>query len=96
MALTLTRISAADSVDGFEERVASRVSAQQLGPQLTRALRRLSAADRDLLLLVAWAELTYEQAAQALGIPMGTVRSRLHRIRQKVRRALGGADPLSG
>jgi len=33
--------------------------------------------------------LSYEQAAQALGIPLGTVRSRLHRIRVKLRRAAG-------
>jgi len=93
---TLTRIAAPQTGEGFEDRAASRVVAQQLGPQLASALRRLSAADRDLLLLVAWAELTYEQAAQALGIPTGTVRSRLHRIRRKLRRALGGTDPSTG
>lgn len=96
LTLNLTRLSAPDSVDSFEERSASRLAAQQLGPRLARALRRLSAADRDLLLLVAWAELTYEQAAQALEIPIGTVSSRLHRIRKKVRRTLGGTDPSAG
>ncbi|MEV4889556.1 sigma factor-like helix-turn-helix DNA-binding protein, partial [Nonomuraea sp. NPDC055795] len=48
-----------------------------------------------LLLLVAWADLTYEDAALALGVPVGTVRSRLHRLRVKVRRTLGGADPFA-
>jgi RNA polymerase sigma factor (sigma-70 family) len=52
-------------------------------------LSGLSPADRELVLLVAWAELSYEQAAQALEIPIGTVRSRLHRVRAKVRRAIG-------
>jgi DNA-directed RNA polymerase specialized sigma24 family protein len=50
----LARIAAPDAVDGFEEHATDRVVAQQLHPRLARALRRLSAADRDLLLLVAW------------------------------------------
>jgi RNA polymerase sigma-70 factor (ECF subfamily) len=38
--------------------------------------------------------MTYEQAAHALGIPVGTVKSRLNRARRKVREALGGINPL--
>lgn len=67
----------------------SRVAAQ--GP-LAGALASLSAGDRHVLLLVAWAELTYVEVSEALGIPVGTVRSRLNRARRKVRSALG-ADP---
>ena len=89
----LARIAAPDAVEGFEEPATDRVMAQQLHPRLARALRRLSAEDRDLLLLVAWGDLTYQQAGQVLGIPIGTVASRLHRIRWKLRRALGHADP---
>ena len=37
--------------------------------------------ERDVLLLHAWADLTYDQIAEALAIPVGTVRSRLHRAR---------------
>jgi RNA polymerase sigma factor (sigma-70 family) len=70
------------------------VAAHRLRPELAAALTRLSAADRDLLLLIAWAEPTYDEAAQALGVPIGTIRSRPHRIRKKIRRALGGANPL--
>jgi RNA polymerase sigma-70 factor (ECF subfamily) len=79
----------------FDERSADRVTAEQLQPRLARALNRLSQGERDLLLLVAWADLTYEDAALALGVPVGTVRSRLHRLRVKVRRALGGIDPFA-
>ncbi|MFI7700044.1 RNA polymerase sigma factor [Nonomuraea sp. NPDC049480] len=78
----------------FDDRSADRVTAEQLQPRLAGALTRLSAGERDLLLLVAWADLTYEDAAIALGVPVGTVRSRLHRLRVKVRRALGGIDPF--
>ncbi|MEU6999328.1 RNA polymerase sigma factor [Nonomuraea sp. NPDC046570] len=79
----------------FDERSADRVTAQQLHPRLAKALTRLNASERDLLLLVAWADLTYEEVALALGIPVGTVRSRLHRLRVKARRALGDIDPFS-
>jgi RNA polymerase sigma-70 factor, ECF subfamily len=58
-------------------------------PELVRALRRLPAADRDALLLVAWGELSYEEAASALEVPVGTVRSRIARAR---RRLAGDAD----
>ncbi|MGW4758540.1 RNA polymerase sigma factor [Streptomyces chartreusis] len=67
----------------------SRVAAQ--GP-LADALASLSAGDRHVLLLVAWADLTYQEVAEALDVPVGTVRSRLNRARRKVRTALG-ADP---
>ncbi|MET8159294.1 RNA polymerase sigma factor [Sphaerisporangium sp. NPDC005289] len=86
---------AADRPGTFEERSDERVAAQQLQPRLARALGALSARERDLLLLVAWADLSYEDVAEALGIPAGTVRSRLHRVRVKLRRALGGSDPLT-
>ncbi|WP_345350361.1 RNA polymerase sigma factor, partial [Actinoallomurus liliacearum] len=65
------------------------------GQALGGMLKRLSAGERDLLLLIAWADLTYEEAAEALGVPVGTVRSRLHRARQKARKVLGDTDPLT-
>lgn len=83
------------ATEPFEEGAAGRVTAEQLSGRLTGILGRLSAAERDLLLLIAWADLTYEEAAEALGVPVGTVRSRLHRARKKARKALGGLDPLS-
>jgi RNA polymerase sigma-70 factor (ECF subfamily) len=71
----------------------ARVTAELLGPRIASVLAGLSRADRDLLLLIAWADLSYEEAAEALDLPMGTVRSRLHRVRKKIRRAFGGIDP---
>ncbi|MEU7829689.1 RNA polymerase sigma factor [Nonomuraea sp. NPDC049129] len=59
---------------------------------LMAALAGLRTGDRNALLLVAWAELTYEEVAEALNVPVGTVRSRLNRARKKVRQALEGAD----
>lgn len=56
-----------------------------LGPHLAAALGDIPTADRDALLLLAWADLDYEQIGQALGIPVGTVRSRIYRARQRLR-----------
>ena len=50
-----------------------------------RVLRKLPRADQDVLALCVWEELTYEQAALALHIPVGTVRSRLSRARARLR-----------
>lgn len=50
-----------------------------------RALRNLPRADQDVLALCAWEKLSYEQAALALGVPVGTVRSRLSRARARLR-----------
>jgi RNA polymerase sigma-70 factor (ECF subfamily) len=61
------------------------LEAQMLGPQLTQALRSLPVADREALLLFAWAELSYQEIALALDVPLGTVRSRIHRARARVR-----------
>ncbi|GAA2112328.1 RNA polymerase sigma factor [Actinomadura alba] len=80
--------------EGPADRVAVGVSAAATRPALAGALAGLSRGDRDVLLLVAWADLSYAETADALGIPVGTVRSRLNRARRKVRAALGDTNPL--
>ncbi|WP_369688719.1 RNA polymerase sigma factor [Actinomadura kijaniata] len=84
----LARVTGPDG-EAFEERSVARIDARELQPRLAAALAGLKARERELFLLVAWAELSYEDAAVALGIPVGTVRSRLSRTRAKIRRALG-------
>ncbi|WP_033441579.1 RNA polymerase sigma factor [Saccharothrix sp. NRRL B-16314] len=75
------------------DRVAAEVTAQAMRSMLAGALGGLSDEDRDVLLLIAWEQLSYEGVAAALEIPVGTVRSRLNRARRKVRQALGGQNP---
>jgi RNA polymerase sigma factor (sigma-70 family) len=72
--------------------VDGRLDAQAQRGRLAAALLEIADRDREVLLLVAWAQLTCEEAAQALGIPAGTARSRLHRARRKTRAALTGED----
>jgi RNA polymerase sigma factor (sigma-70 family) len=56
--------------------------------QLAEALATLDFAQRDVLLMHAWEELSYEEIAEALDIPIGTVRSRLSRARAHLRSRL--------
>ncbi len=88
----LQAAAAEPEVPGHAERVAADVTAQAIRTLLDAALAALPAGDRDVLLLIAWEQLTYKEVSQALAIPVGTVRSRLHRARTKVREALAGTD----
>ena len=79
----------AGEADSHADAVAGRLDAAAVRGRLAEALRRLPEPVRAVLLLVAWAGLTQQEAAEALGIPAGTARSRLHRARQDMRQALG-------
>jgi RNA polymerase sigma-70 factor, ECF subfamily len=59
--------------------------------RLAVLLAELDADQRDVLLLYAWAELSYAEIASSLAIPVGTVRSRLARAREHLRSGLGSA-----
>lgn len=65
-------------------------------PRLAAALAALPVEERDALLLFAWAGLSYEQVAETLALPVGTVRSRLHRARGRLREALTQEEALDG
>jgi RNA polymerase sigma factor (sigma-70 family) len=65
---------------------------EQFDPVLAGALADLSFDERTLLLLFSWADLSYEQIAEAVGSPVGTVRSRLSRTRAKLQSALRPPD----
>lgn len=72
----------------FTDAVDERVSAEALERVLADSLASLPSKQREALLLVVWAELSYEETAQALQIPVGTVRSRISRARAQLRREL--------
>jgi len=80
------------AAEPMADRVASRVTAQAVSGKLAGAIARLPAPQRDVLLLTA-SGLGYAEIAEALGIPVGTVSSRLVRARQKVRAVSGVPDP---
>jgi RNA polymerase sigma factor (sigma-70 family) len=72
----------------------ARLDAAAAGPRLAAALAELRADDREALLLFAWADLSYEEISLALGIPLGTVRSRLHRARHTLRAHLANEETI--
>lgn len=74
--------------ESFADRADARVSAGTQSRRLAAALAGLPAGHRNALLLVAWGDLSYEQTAAALGVPVGTVRSRISRARGRLRQAL--------
>ena len=63
---------------------------------LDAAIRRLPPEQREVLLLVALEEMSYDEAAGTLAIPIGTVMSRLARAREKLRAMLSGLPPGGG
>jgi RNA polymerase sigma factor (sigma-70 family) len=91
----LARTGADPVMEPFTDRVDDRVSASTASRRLAAALARLPDEHRDALLLVVWGNLSYEQVAAALGVPVGTVRSRISRARSKLRRTLGGVNPAT-
>ena len=83
-------------LDALED-VDARVDASRQGRALAGALAALPARERDPLLLLAWAELSYEEIGEALRLAPGTVRSRLSRGRARLRRELeAGSGQVSG
>jgi RNA polymerase sigma-70 factor (ECF subfamily) len=55
---------------------------------VAQAIESLPEGEREALLLFAWEELSYQHVADALELPIGTVRSRLNRARSRLRELL--------
>jgi RNA polymerase sigma factor (sigma-70 family) len=72
----------------YEDEAAARVDGSALNARLARALVAMRSCERDALLLYALADLTYEEIASALEVPVGTVRTWLHRARLTAQREL--------
>jgi RNA polymerase sigma-70 factor (ECF subfamily) len=77
--------------DAIDE-LAAKVDAGDLWPRVAEAVASLPEGERDALLLYAWEDLSYAEIAAALDVPIGTVRSRLNRVRSRLREL----DPRSG
>ncbi|MYY06425.1 RNA polymerase sigma factor [Streptomyces sp. SID4913] len=81
----LARMPAGAPVPDFADELVSRIhDAEQLAAAQA-ALRRLKPKEREVFLLCVWDGLDYRGAARALGVPVGTVRSRLSRARKRLR-----------
>ena len=80
----LSRLTLEQSPD-FADAVDARLDDERRMRATLRTIAKLPRREQDVLALCAWAGLSYEDAAVALGLPVGTVRSRLSRARARVR-----------
>jgi RNA polymerase sigma factor (sigma-70 family) len=71
--------------DDFAEDADERLDDERRMRTALRSLARLPRHEQEVLALCAWADLSYEAAALALDVPVGTVRSRLSRARERMR-----------
>jgi len=80
----------------FGEDVSARLDDQAAMRELLRLFRRLPRREQDVVAICDWSGLSYEEAAVALDIPIGTVRSRLARGRRRLRELATTSGPEEG
>ena len=73
-----------------------RLVAESVSDRLNEALGGLSAADRDTFLLYALERLSYAEIAEVLGVPTGTVGSRITRVRRRLRELIPDLEQITG
>jgi RNA polymerase sigma factor (sigma-70 family) len=90
-----THVSLSDDSSGWEERLAhpdrnaeQQIEEREFEEAVEEQLQSLSHIERTILVLYHQEERSYEQIAHALGMPIGTIRTHLHRGRKKLREAL--------
>ncbi|WP_328873075.1 RNA polymerase sigma factor [Streptomyces sp. NBC_00287] len=83
-AAAVARLPREEAVRDFADEVAGRIDDSAQLAVVQTALAKLRRAEREVLALCVWSGLGYEAAAEALGVPVGTVRSRLSRARTKL------------
>ena len=95
----MSRLPPRATVPDFADEVVGRLADTEQLQAAARALGRLRRADREVFTLCVWSDLSYAEAAAVLGIPVGTVRSRLSRARARLRELAhdelrGGPKPM--
>lgn len=83
----LSRLGAPPDSPDFSDDAAGRLDDANRIAALHRSLSRLQPGELEVLALCVWSDLSYPEAAEALGVPVGTIRSRLSRARAKLTRA---------
>lgn len=81
----LARVPVRDAVPDFADELVGRIEDTEQLAAAQRALAALRRSDREVFMLCVWSGLDYAAAAEALGVPVGTVRSRLSRARARLR-----------
>jgi RNA polymerase sigma factor (sigma-70 family) len=92
----LSRLPPPPPMPDFAEELAGRLDDEARLREVGKALAALRREEREVIALCVWSELDYATAARALGVPVGTVRSRLSRARSKLRMLLPAAGEPAG
>lgn len=82
----LARLPREEVVPDFADEVTNRINDRERLALVRTALEALRKPEREVLALCVWSGLDYAEAAEALGVPVGTVRSRLSRARKKLQK----------
>lgn len=90
-AAALIRLPPAEAMPDFADELVNRMRDSEQLTAAAAALQRLRPAEREVFALCVWSGLDYAQAAEALGVPVGTVRSRLSRARTRLREMTAAA-----
>jgi RNA polymerase sigma-70 factor (ECF subfamily) len=81
----LERLPAPEPVPDFTDELMDRVGEREELAAARAALRALRPAEREVVTVCVWSGLSYAEAAEALGVPIGTIRSRLSRAKARLR-----------
>jgi RNA polymerase sigma factor (sigma-70 family) len=93
----MSRIPPPPAVPDFAEELAGRLDDTAHLRQVANALSGLRRSEREVIALCVWSGLDYATAARALGVPVGTVRSRLSRARRRLRKLVpADSEPAGG
>ena len=91
-AAALGRLPRPPHVPDHADEAVDRVDSERTMARIAASMADLSDRDREVIALVVWSGLSYEEAAVALGVPVGTVRSRLSRARARLGASLNTED----
>jgi RNA polymerase sigma factor (sigma-70 family) len=96
----MSRLPPSPPAPDFAEELAGRMDDSAQLRETLKAVAGLRRSERELIALCVWSELDYATAAASLGVPVGTVRSRLSRARRKLRNLVpagaGDQEPAVG
>ncbi|MFF0753188.1 RNA polymerase sigma factor [Streptomyces sp. NPDC004267] len=93
----VNRLPREEALPDFADELVGRIDDAERVARLRAALSRLRRPEREVVALCVWSGLDYAAAAEALGVPVGTVRSRLSRARKKLHKYAGsGLPPWDG
>ena len=94
----LARLPQSGATPDHSDDAVARMDAEAHMTRVLAAMRGLTVVEHETVALCIWAGLTYAEAAEAMGVPVGTVRSRLNRARERLRDLTADAagDPHEG